>query len=138
MYSRFSELTAFFLHDFVDGKVSVYEWVYRYLFFDPPCFSSRLAMKSQRRRYFQPVRIFYRMNCNLIEDTVYWSKFAPIPERFGFCGVEDHPGNVEGAALRLRAYGMWPKAIIAPFCELPQRHGGFSAAGEIDYAIFRR
>lgn len=74
---------------------------------------------------------------DFFEDLVSRCGWAPVPEFLGFTGIQDHPGDVEGAVFGFADNFMAAKAFIAPSRKLTKGHGGFCSPGEINDAIGR-
>lgn len=74
---------------------------------------------------------------DFFEDLVSRCGWAPVPEGLGFTGIQDHPGDVEGAVFGFGDNFMVAKAFIAPSRELAEGHRGFCSPREINDSIGR-
>ncbi len=75
------------------------------------------------------------MKGDFFEDLVAWSRGVPVPEGFGFGGIQDHPWDIEGAVFWFGDNLMATEALVAPSGELAEGHCGFGSAGEIKDSV---
>lgn len=59
----------------------------------------------------------------------------PVPEGFGFGGIQNHPRDIERATFWFGNNLMVTKAFVAPSGQLPEGHRGFGSAGEIKDSV---
>ena len=71
------------------------------------------------------------MKGDCFEDLVAWSHGVPVPEGFGFGGIQDHPRDVEGAVFGFGGDIVATEALVAPGGELTEGPCGLGSAGEI-------
>ena len=84
------------------------------------------------------MRVLLGVEGDFFEDMVARSRGVPVPEFFGFAGVQNHPGNIKRSVFWFGDNLMATEALVAPGGELAEGHRGFGSAGEIDNLLRRR
>ena len=94
----------------------------------------------------EPVGVLPDVLCDFFKDVSDWGGGLPVPGFFGECGVEHHPGDVEGAGLGgfarrgTRRHKVWggrkgrvgSEAVGAPSAQLGEGHAAVRPAGDVD------